>query len=66
VTLVTPSGPGQYASVISVRPSDAAAASARLTEAGVIHSFREGGIRLSPFFYNTADEIDRTLALIAP
>lgn len=65
VTLVTPSRPGQYASVISVQPPDAAAASARLTEAGVVHSFREGGIRLSPFFYNTADEIDRTLALIA-
>ena len=56
VTLVTPSRPGQYASVVSVRPPDAAAASARLSEAGVVHSFREGGIRLSPFFYNTVEE----------
>jgi selenocysteine lyase/cysteine desulfurase len=64
VTLVTPSKPGQYASIVSVRPPDAAAASARLSEAGVVHSFREGGIRLSPFFYNTIDEIDRTLAII--
>jgi selenocysteine lyase/cysteine desulfurase len=65
VTLVTPSKRGQYASIVSVRPPDAAAASARLSEAGVVHSFREGGIRLSPYFYNTVDEIDRTLRLIA-
>jgi selenocysteine lyase/cysteine desulfurase len=64
VTLVTPSKPGQYGSVVSVRPVDAAAASARLSAAGVVHSFREGGIRLSPYFYNTVEEIDRTLAII--
>jgi len=65
VKLVTPVGRGQYGSIVSVRPPNAAAASARLSEAGVVHSFREGGIRLSPFFYNTIDEIDRTLAIIA-
>jgi selenocysteine lyase/cysteine desulfurase len=64
VTLVTPSKPGQYGSVVSVRPPDAAAASARLREAGVVHSFREGGIRLSPYFYNTVEEIEKTLAII--
>lgn len=64
VTLVTPSGPGQYGSVVSVRPPGAAAASARLSAAGVMHSFREGGIRLSPYFYNTVEEIDRVLAII--
>jgi selenocysteine lyase/cysteine desulfurase len=31
----------------------------------VVHSFREGAIRLSPHFYNSDDEIDRALALIA-
>ena len=65
VALVTPSGRGQYGSIVSVRPPDAAGASARLSEAGVVHSFREGGIRLSPYFYNTIEEIDRTLRLIA-
>jgi len=64
VTLVTPSGRGQYGSAGPVRAPDAAAASARLSAAGVIHSFREGGIRLSPYFYNTIEEIDRTLAII--
>jgi len=65
VQLVTPSKRGQYASIVSVRPPNAAAASARLSAAGVVHSFREGGIRLSPYFYNTIEEIDRTLRLIA-
>jgi len=64
VMLKTPSKPGQYASVVSVCPPDAAAASARLSEAGVVHSFREGGIRLSAYFYNTVEEIERTLAII--
>ncbi len=64
VTLLTPAKRGQYASIISVRPPDPAAASARLSDSGVVHSFREGGIRLSPYFYNTVEEIDRTLAII--
>jgi cysteine desulfurase/selenocysteine lyase len=64
VTVTTPSKRGQYASIVSVQPPDAAATSARLSEAGVVHSFREGGIRLSPYFYNTVEEIDRTLGLI--
>ncbi len=64
VTLLTPAKRGQYASIVSVRPPDPAAASARLSDSGVVHSFREGGIRLSPYFYNTVEEIDRTLAII--
>jgi len=64
MTLKTPTKPGQYGSIVSVRPPDAAAASARLSAAGVVHSFREGGIRLSPYFYNTVDEVDRVLEII--
>jgi selenocysteine lyase/cysteine desulfurase len=44
-----------------VVPRDAAAASARLREAGVVHSVREGAIRLSPHRDNTPDEVDRAL-----
>lgn len=66
VELVTPADPRHRAAVIALRPIDAPAASERLSAAGVVHSFREGGIRLSPHFYNTDDEIDRALALIAP
>lgn len=66
VDLVTPAQAAHRAAVISVRPRDARAASERLTAARIAHSLREGAIRLSPHFYNTADEIDRTLRVIAP
>jgi selenocysteine lyase/cysteine desulfurase len=65
VELVTPADPRYRAAVIAVRPIDALAASRRLSAAGVVHSFREGAIRLSPHFYNSDDEIDRALALVA-
>ena len=65
VRLVTPADPARRAGVVSVVPAgDAAAASARLRAAGVVHSLREGAIRLSPHLYNTADEVDRALALL--
>jgi cysteine desulfurase / selenocysteine lyase len=66
VELVTPADPRYRAASIAVRPIDALAASRRLSAAGVVHSFREGAIRFSPHFYNTDDEIDRALALVAP
>jgi len=64
VELVTPALPQRRAGIVSVRPRDASAASARLRSAGVVHSLREGAIRLSPHFYNTAEEVRRALALI--
>jgi cysteine desulfurase/selenocysteine lyase len=66
VQLVTPADASRRAAVISVRPRDARAASERLTAARVAHSLREGAIRLSPHFYNTMDEIEQTLRVIAP
>ena len=45
-------------------PSDTRAVFARLREGGVSCAFREGAIRLSPHFYNTPAEIERTAALI--
>ena len=65
VELITPAEPAKRAGIVSVRPPVAAAASARLTERGVIHSFREGAIRLSPHCYNTVEDIDRTLAILS-
>lgn len=47
----------RHAGIASVRPRDAAAASARLTAAKVAHSLREGTIRLAPHCYTTRDEI---------
>jgi selenocysteine lyase/cysteine desulfurase len=65
VRLVTPAAPARRGGVVSVRPRDARAASERLTKSNVAHSLREGAIRLSPHFYNTIDEIDRALEIIA-
>lgn len=61
----TPADPRHRAGIVSLRFSDAAARSARLHESGVIHSLREGAIRLAPYFFNTPDEIDKALALLS-
>ena len=65
VRLVTPPDAARRAGIVAVAPPDPVAASERLTAAGVTHSLREGAIRLAPHFYNTGDEIDRALALLA-
>ncbi|WP_104022588.1 aminotransferase class V-fold PLP-dependent enzyme [Gemmatirosa kalamazoonensis] len=65
VRLVTPADPARRAGIVSVAPRDPAAASARLRAAGVIHSLREGAVRLAPHCYNTDDEIDRALDALA-
>jgi selenocysteine lyase/cysteine desulfurase len=61
VTVVTPADPARRAGIISLRPSDVRGAAARLARARVSFSVREGAIRLSPHFYNTAQEIERAL-----
>jgi selenocysteine lyase/cysteine desulfurase len=65
VELVTPADRLQRAAIVSVRPRSVHAAAARLDEAKVSYSLREGAIRLSPYFYNTVEEIDRVLAMLA-
>ena len=61
IPLVTP--PGRRAGIVTVRPGDVGAAAGRLREARVVHSVREGTIRLAPHCYTTSEEI--TLALQA-
>jgi selenocysteine lyase/cysteine desulfurase len=65
VQLVTPADPARRAAIVSLRMPDSRAASDRLTAANVAHSLREGAIRLSPHFFNTRDEILRTLEILA-
>ena len=65
VQLVTPASPKHRAGVIAVRPANAPEVSARLKQANVVHSLREGNIRLSPHCYNTIDEVRAALELIA-
>ena len=66
VTLVTPREATRRAGVLSFRTRDVAAASARLKAARVTHTVREGCVRLSPNFYNTAEELDRAMESLAP
>lgn len=66
VPLVTPADRARRGGAICIRPRDAESVSARLKGQGVIHSYREGAIRLSPHMYNTADEVAAALAIIAP
>ncbi|MEO8337354.1 MAG: aminotransferase class V-fold PLP-dependent enzyme [bacterium] len=63
VSLVTPLE--RHAGTASVRPSDATAVSAGLDAAGVIHSVREGTIRLAPHCYTNEEDIQRTLAALS-
>ena len=65
VRLVTPAARERRAGIVAVAPADPVGASERLTAAGVTHSLREAAIRLSPHFYNTEEEIDAALALLA-
>jgi len=53
--VVTPRG--RRAGIVTVRPGDVSATAARLRNARVVHSVREGTIRLSPHCYTTSDEI---------
>lgn len=61
VALVTPAAWQHRAGIVAIRPRNPDDASARLRQARIIHSLREGMIRLSPHCYNTADEIEQTL-----
>ncbi len=65
VRLITPADRARRAGLLSIAVDDLAAASARLVGAGVSHSVREGGIRLSPHLYNTTAELDVALAALA-
>lgn len=64
VELVTPVDPVRRAGIVSVVPREPEATSARLHDAGVVHSLREGAIRLSPHVYNTRDEVERALEIL--
>ncbi|MBL8985364.1 MAG: aminotransferase class V-fold PLP-dependent enzyme [Gemmatimonadetes bacterium] len=63
VRLSSPVGAHESGMVCLV-PPDPASAYARLTEAGVVASLREGAVRLSPHCYNTIDEMARVAELL--
>jgi kynureninase len=53
-------------SIVTLEHPDPQAAVARLLASSLICDARPGLIRLSPHYFNTAEEIDRALALLAP
>jgi len=63
VSLTSPEGP-RGSGFVCLTPPDGRAVFERLKSAGVVASFREGAIRLSPHCYNTIDEMDRVAALL--
>jgi selenocysteine lyase/cysteine desulfurase len=53
------------AGIVTIRPRDAGGMSALLRDAGVIHSVREGTIRLAPHCYSTSGEIAAVIDVLA-
>lgn len=64
VELVTPAQPARRAGIVCMRPRDGGEVSARLRARGIVHSYREGAIRIAPHIYNTADEVRSALAVV--
>ena len=64
VTLATPRDPAKRAGIVAIRPANPAAASERLKAAGVIHSLREGAVRLSPHCFTSEADIHRAIQLL--
>ena len=65
VQSLTPVDSKRRGGVICVKPKNAEKTSERLKSKGVVHSYREGGIRLSPHIYNTADDVRSALEMMA-
>jgi selenocysteine lyase/cysteine desulfurase len=65
VETITPRDAAMRAGIVALRPNGAEKKSASLHEAGVAHSLREGAIRLSPYFFNTPEEIEKALKLLS-
>jgi kynureninase len=63
---LTPRDPERLAGTVAVNPPDALHVSRALKARDFVVDFRPGvGIRVSPHFYNTVDEIDRLMAEMA-
>jgi len=61
VKLVTPVAAERRGGIACIKPPDGEKASARLKKRGIVHSLREGNIRLSPHMYNTRADVQAAL-----
>jgi len=57
--------PEHRTSIVMVRHENPAGAVKHLAANGVIVDYRPGYVRFSPHFYNTTDEVDRSLEILA-
>ncbi|MFN9204174.1 MAG: aminotransferase class V-fold PLP-dependent enzyme [Gemmatimonas sp.] len=64
VRLVTPADPARRAGVLAFTGADIAGMAERLRARHVIHTVREGAIRLSPHAYTTRDELETVLRVL--
>jgi len=67
IEVMTPAPEGRRAGIVTFRPLglDAALLHGRLRERGVVGALRNGGVRLSPHFYNTPQTLDMALEALA-
>jgi selenocysteine lyase/cysteine desulfurase len=63
--ILSPETATERSGIVTFKVNDAEAVEAALIENGVTVSARVGHIRVSPHFYNTFDEIDRAMDIIA-
>ncbi len=64
VECLTPADPARRAGIVAVVTADVARDSRRLRGAGIVHSVREGAIRLAPHFHNTMGDVDRMIRVL--
>ncbi len=57
--------PEQRSGIVMVEHPEPAAAVRRLTDAGVIVDHRPGAVRFSPHFYNTTDDNEKAIRVLA-
>lgn len=62
----SPRGPAQRSGIVTVAVPEPESAFQQLLEAGVVTAVRGGGLRVSPHFYNTEEEILRVGATLGP
>jgi cysteine desulfurase/selenocysteine lyase len=62
--LISPTDRDHRSGIVTFKSSDSKSLYDRLASDGFVVSFREGGIRVSPHFYNSPDEIDRLIECI--
>lgn len=64
LTLVSPIDLARRSGIVTFKSSNSKMLFDKLSAAGFVISYREGGLRISPHFYNGMDEIERLIKVI--